>query len=991
MKIGGLKLSYKENNESFERIKKFVVKIEIVDERDQVIKSGTGFFVDFKHVITARHVVSEALDPECSLRVSYSFNGIQTFQNAIVIYEAPSRDVNIVELMEPIQLDIHSEFPKIVQNSFRKREFKYCAYGYPASKPEGHSQQGIILDEYIDINGDRIIDVSLGEGRLTDYRGYSGSPVICNGQLIGLAIEQTVGLNTAQSIKVLDFSSAIDYLEEDWLCFDDFVEEIICTFQRESIDEIARNKANGKYVPEIFIELGTMKEYLRGLSDPVLFFEKHLDYIRRHNFEQYNLLLERYGLTKIQFIEGENEVSLDNVKNISEEMIIKLKDMLTYVTKLTRSSDIRENVPDEYLELFDLTFHQHRLMGLEWELRDRISFFESLKANQILLTEKAGQGKTNLLCDFTENVLLRKGIPCFFIGMRNLIDDDISKTMINYYKYDLSIEELFKVLDFYSQNVQKPFVIVLDAINEQKDVINSKNKLYSFLNQASSFNNVKVIMTARTEYFDEKFGDISDKCPQVEQFTSYNWKSQHSKLCERVFHGYMEHFNIEIHDIDDLIYEQLSKDFLLLRMFSEAYHGLKESPTIIPALLHLFRYEIFEKYYNYKRKSLKEWDRHHGVYDGGSTYDSLINIVTDYMIQNIRFSNIERSLIVEKVQNNLLVKLIDEDIIFRDDIKKTKGLIEKSVEVINFTFDEFRDFCLAKKIIENFDDSNHDESIEVINNLTQDNLEISEGVQKYLFFASKKHQNDTFTNIIIKQKWFNHIYFNNIFSVSEEFILERDVTFIKRLLTNMNFYEKHLGIVIMIYSSLIRRYNTHVYSKLNIRLLITIFENIDDSDFRMYVHDIFSSSYEDRFSYYGRKAERIPIDMLVKKLKYYMRKSFNEDIVIFLSYLHYRGIYIHDFFDWCIEKFSNQCIEMFENLIDVNEEIVNEVIGHTVQDLSCYELELDHELIDRWENIKKRCERKMNVDSSDLSMYTDQELDEMLKKLESELGIWEED
>ncbi len=981
-------MSYKKNDEYIESLKNHIVKVEEIDEKGKIIKIGTGFFIDCKHIITAAHVVSESLDSECTVRITYLINGVRGSLNAKALYEAPTCDLNVLEILGQVEFGTHYEFSKIVENSFRKREFEYCAYGYPATKPEGHYQQGQILDENKDYNDNSIIDVTLGEGRLNDYRGYSGSPVICNGQLIGIAIEQSVGLNAAQSIKVLDLSSANSYLVKDWLGSDDFIEEIVSNYQKESSEEIKRNKLNGKYIPEIFVELGKMKEYLRGFSDPVLFFKKHLDYVKRHSFKQYNMLLQSYGLANIQTIEGEYEISLVNVQRISDEMVAKLNDMLTYVTKLTRSEDIRECVPEEYLELFDLTFYQHRLLGLEWELKDRIDLFKSLQATQILLTEKAGQGKTNLLCDFTENVLLRKGIPCFFAGMRYLIDDDISKTLLNYSGYDFSsVEEIFEVLEFYSRNVQKPFVIVLDAINEQRDVQNSKQKLYSFLNKASSFNNVKVILTARTEYFEEKFGDMKDICPQVNQFVSYNFNSHHPKLGKRVFDGYMEHFKMEIHDIGDSIYEQLSKDFLLLRMFSEAYHGSEDSPTIIPALFHLFRYEIFEKYYNFKKENLKEWDRQQGVFDGGSTYDCLINTITEYMIRQKQFSNIERSLIVEQVQNDLLVKLVNEDIIFRDDIKKIKGLIEQSVEVINFTFDEFRDYCLAKKLMENFDESNPDASAAIISDLTQNGLEVSEGVQKYLFFASKKIQSEPFSNVIKEQKWFFHIFLNNIFSVSEEFIVEKDIEIIRRLLTNMKFYEEHFTRVVKIYESLIKRYNIHVYSKLNIKFLITIFNEIEDADFRRYVRNVFRSSYEDRYSIYGRQDDRIPIDILIHKLKQYMRRSFNEDIIFFLCYLNFRGVFIDDFFDWCIEEYPDQSIDLFEKSDDIRDDCIRQAVIYTVRDLSFYDFKFTPEMRARWERMAEHFKEK---NKRDLNSETDRNPYKTLEELLERLGIKED-
>lgn len=958
----------------------------MIDECGQVFKEGTGFFLDTKHIITANHVVSDAFESECSVEVSYNYSGQIISSSAQVLHCNPKSDFNILKLDEEI-LGNDVEFVKMVPNSFRKRGFSYSAYGFPNTKPEGHYQSGIILDDNIALCDQYFIDVSLGEGKLHDYRGYSGSPVVCNGQLIGIAIEQSVGLNAAQSIKVLDVNTFAKKLSKDWLDTDNFISEILEVFKDKSENEINQNKINGKYIPEIFVELGDIKEYLRGFSDPVLLFEKHLGYVRRHNFEQYNQLLDGYGIQRIGNINCESEVTLNNIDRIADNILNQLNDILDYVTKLRDSSKIRKSVPRKYLDLFDISYYAHRLSSLSWEVKDRIMLFESLRSSQVLLTEKAGQGKTNLLCDFTENVLLRKNIPCLFISARSLINNNINDTILGYFSYNFSIDDLFEIINYISEIIQLPFVIVLDGINEQKDIINTKVALYEFLNKVKVCTHIKVLMTSRVEYFEEKLGDIQENCPQLKILNSYNYKSQHGRLNVRVFDGYMKHFNIQINDIEDSVYDQLSKDFLLLRMFSEAYQGTKEMKTTIPSLLHLFRYEIFERYYNYKKENLKEWDRLQGMLDSESTYDNLVDTVTDYMIKHMQFSNIERSVIIGEIQNDLLVKLIDEDIIFREDIVKKKGLIESNREVINFTFDEFRDFCIAKKVMESFNEDNLENYRTLITKLTSPNSEASEGIQKYLFFASKKFQNEIFTQLIEEQVWFSGIFLDNIFSVSEEYIQEKDAEVIVRFLTNIESYKKHHYWVLRTYSSLIKRYNTSIYTKLNIRLLVTILEGICDSDFRNYIFDIFKPSYKERY-YYDSK-ERIHIDKLAEKLKDYYIKSFNKDVLFFPGYLSYRGLYIHDFFDWCVGEYPEETIDIFEDVISLDNDLEVKVFKHIVRNLSYYDFNFNQEINKRWENIKEKCKghQKTHISSSE---YVDLQLEEILRKIGVKLGEEEE-
>ena len=970
-------MSYKDNIQVIEKLKKLVVKISVFDERNQTFKKGTGFFLDSKHIITANHVVSEVFESGYSVRVCHNQSGGKITSNAQVLHRQPKVDFNILRIYDEI-LGNDIEFVKMIPKSYRKFKFSYSAYGFPAAKPEGHHQSGVILDE-IDLFDNSIIDVSLGDGRLNNYSGFSGAPVVCNGQLIGIATEQSVGLNTAQSIKVLSVSTFAEELSKDWLGNDSFISDILDLFRVESEKEINQNKINKKYIPEIFVELGDIKEHLRGFSNPVLFFEKHLAYVKMHNFEQYNQLLDFYGIKRIDNINCKTEVTLSNIDRVVNNLICQLKDIESYVKELKSFTKIRESVPEGKLPVFDVSYPSNKLYYLSMEVDKRIKLFESLKNSQVLLLEKAGQGKTNLLCDFTENVLLRKTIPCLFISARYLINGNFNDTLLNYFPFCSNIEDLFEIINYISAENQLPFVFIIDGLNEQKELINKRFLLYDFLNKAKNYNHIRILMTARTEYFEDKFGDMHSHCPQLKKIGPYNGNSQCDKFKSRIFSGYMEHFNIRIDNIEDSIYDQLATDFLLLRMFAEAYQGTKEEKTIIPSLLHLYRYEIFDKYYDYKKENLKEWDRAQGIYDSKSTYDNLIDAVTMYMISNRHFSNIERSIIVDEIKNELLVKLIDEDIIFREDIVRNKGLIKSNYEVINFTFDEFRDFCIAKRIMEIFNEDNIDSYETLISELTSRNSEASEGIQKYLFFASKKLQNEIFAKLIEKQEWYFGILLGNIFSINEEYLQEKDIKIIENFLTNVKNYIEHRYWIVRIYSSLIKHYDTNTYKKLNIRLLVTILEKISDKDFRIYVFDIFKPSYQEL--YYLNDKEHIYIDKLIEKFKDYYVESFNKEIILFLGYLNYRNVHTNNFFNWCIEKFPEETILILEDLINSDNQLDAKVFIKIVESLSFYDFDFKQETSERWKKIKSKYEqnRKCITDVNEVSHLT---LFETLKKLD---------
>ncbi len=962
-----MKLSYKDNYKSIERIKKLVVSINVYDDNQEEIEQGTGFFIDKTHIITANHVIDDGNEVGFYVKINHYFKNELRCFNAKIVYSSIQFDFGILEI-EECNCDLDDEFIKLTVKGYFKNDFTYMAYGFPSSNPNGHLQIGKLNDFEKDCNNRDIFKLTLGDSKLNDYRGYSGSPVICNGQLMGMAIEQSSGLGVAQNINILSFSTISGIINRAWCCKDTFIEEIMNIFTENAIAEVERNKHNGKYIPEIFVELGTIKEYLRGFCDPTLFFKKHLDYSRQHKFSKHSKLLERYGLEGIKIEDYDQEILLSNVKEIASMMSNCLNDMKNYTSKLVRDVDLRKQIPEEYIDLFDTQFYSHRFYGLEREVERRLRLFKSFQNNQIILTEKAGQGKTNLLCDFVENFLIKKSIPILFIAARSVNGEDIRETITDCIPYNMEFDELLDIINFYCTEEDVQFIFVIDAINEQKNVIDTKRYIYEFLNDISRFTNIKAILTARTEYFTEKFGDVLEKCPQVEIIESYNWHSQEQKLRQRVYKGYLEHFNISINDIGNEIYDQLTADFLLLRMFSEAYRG-----DNIPSLQHLFRYEIFERYYNYKKSNLIAWDYLHGNIDATSTYENIINTVTENMIEQKKFSNIDRSIIVGNVRNDLLIKLIDEDIIFREDI--IKGLMNTKVEVINFTFDEFRDFCIAKKIMELFVEEEPEASIKLIDELTVNEFESSEGIQKYLFFAGMKYQNQAFSEVLYRQKWYIQVYLENILSVDEEYIKKEDIKRLKRILTDMSIIKENYFLIGGMYSDLIKRYNIDVYKKLNIRYLVEIFEEINDLDFRSYIHDMFRHS-DIRDNYWDRK-DRIHIDKVVERMKIWYPLSYNKGIIVFLSYMDSRGFYIDEFFDWCMNNHGEQLISTFENIINGNDEIEKKAIKHIIRDITYYDFNLIYDLKIRWQSLIELVDNEIRKKSKTSNMTKEQMMDQI--------------
>ncbi|WP_228394016.1 hypothetical protein, partial [Chryseobacterium artocarpi] len=65
-----------------------------------------------------------------------------------------------------------------------------------------------------------------------------------------------------------------------------------------------------------------------------------------------------------------------------------------------------------------------------YKLRDNLSDLESLKSKVALIKEMPGQGKTNFVCDFSQNFLLKLDIPCVFLLGTEIDANDIRSSIL---------------------------------------------------------------------------------------------------------------------------------------------------------------------------------------------------------------------------------------------------------------------------------------------------------------------------------------------------------------------------------------------------------------------------------------------------------------------------------------------------------------------------------------------------------------------------------
>jgi hypothetical protein len=141
---------------------------------------GVGFCVTDREVVTAKHVIRDASDPQ---QLIFETNGGVSVR---VEHVEPARTTDLALLRVAQSLAI------VAPLAHARRKSEWGVYLGPASFDAQLSGVVTAIDHLIhDAQGHQqsVLQLQVNE-TLTDYRGYSGSPIIVDGAVVGVLIEQ---------------------------------------------------------------------------------------------------------------------------------------------------------------------------------------------------------------------------------------------------------------------------------------------------------------------------------------------------------------------------------------------------------------------------------------------------------------------------------------------------------------------------------------------------------------------------------------------------------------------------------------------------------------------------------------------------------------------------------------------------------------------------------------------------------------------------------
>lgn len=624
-----------------------------------------------------------------------------------------------------------------------------------------------------------------------------------------------------------------------------YYQELLSLVTNQLQRKVEVQKNNKKYIPEVFLELNDIKEKLRYITQPMLFYKKEIEELKGIEFYFFNEVLEKLGFEKKEIL---IEDTLTQPKSIDE--------INHFIVKLTKIfENFKDSIPslDERKQLKQkLSSEQYELLikeqGTDGRFERFINRFEKkfdlLNKQLIFLTEKAGQGKTNLICDFVDKVMIKKNLlGVMFTGnefnslSQQQIEDVLLKDIYGFQNIYISFNEFLEDIEYICNKNNAVFTIVIDGLNENSNIEHFSQELYKFVEKILAKKFIRLIFTCRSEYFEERFKIFKEPSFNQKMLMMDNYMERYhlrdeplpEYLQDRLLDSYIKFFKVKS-TIFDSVRNQLSYDFLLLRIFCEVYGEYTNPNAPTEQVYDIYKDDLFKKYFEYKKEEIETKTRY-----CLSDFQQLFKVILSYMIDKHQYINIPFDSLND-INKELLNHIIDEDIFFRKDLIKDKASVFANKEVLNFTFDEFRDYLLADYLTTDMP------NIEVsVTSITTDETSI-EGIKKYLFFKSRKPEYRKKLTFLESLENYDELFLNNIFSVKDEDIVHEDIQKIKNLFISGYDFSK------VIIHFLMFRHRTKIYQKLNIFTLFEIITTLDDEKYSELVNQKFKIKY-DRYSY----------------------------------------------------------------------------------------------------------------------------------------------
>lgn len=489
--------------------------------------------------------------------------------------------------------------------------------------------------------------------------------------------------------------------------------------------------------------------------------------------------------------------------------------------------------------------------------RRRLEDLSFLTSQICLLTGNAGQGKTNFICDFVQNVLLKRHIPFIYVNGYEIDSADIERTLVKAIcpTLDISFEKLMEQLTLYSSSKRKPVIFVIDGLNENPHPDDFCRMLVAFLKRLLAYDFCKVIMTCRSEYLEENFQELTETFEKKMMVEKDIYHHLNEEDIDTLLERYFRYFNITA-DLGEAVKSTLTNNLLLLRIFCEANKNRK-----LGRVNHINRDELFTVYYDTMLTRVADAPDWEGRRDfRRRKIKGFFTIILKRMIETDKFFNVSLDDLMEGMNQedeSMLLRFLDENILLRKDLAKDKEKTENE-EVVNFTYDAFRDYMLAHYILNTLRD-NFEQQKTLIKKFTDDGHQLKEGIIPYLFVHAKNTASEALWNFLKGCPWYVSGFESYVWETDESKVSDEDIGLLLQLL-NKNPYTIARNLLYW------GRWNTKEHPKLNIKILLEYVSKLEDGALEKWVEKICCSTNKKYYWGHEGQTERERFIEMVRSL-----------------------------------------------------------------------------------------------------------------------------
>lgn len=812
----------------------YIVKVKSY-YNDEVIQYGTGIIIADTWILTAEHVV-------CGNRHTVEISGCEipikkyNSMNGVAVLEA--------EKKIPWKVQAFSDDEILDESS------NWLIQGYIGTQQKTHEITGTGFHIIETSNVWDCLLINIVTGSAEDYVGLSGSPVFCDGRIVGILQMQAFNRMGLLGIRMTTVKLFEPLLPEEAKCGNEYLIQMYEKSKKYTEMQLNKNLKSKKYIPSIFVEEGDYKEKARYFAEPVLFVQKTLKEIMQLDFQEINAVLQEEA-NEIDFDGLNVSVTVDNVEEVAHKLTEKMKMAVDNIRLLEKCLYKRKVAWSEYYSIWQNLLNS----SITFVMEEWLENLEYATKKYLLLTKDAGQGKTNFLCDFTNNFLIRKGYLVLYYNAY-----DFNQSPMSYIHKQLTMNEQYsmeyvhKILLREWERTKRPVMIIIDGLNENTLIKNFGHCIRDFLEECEQYPYIKVIMSTRNELFQERFGVIEEGGYQ-EHYKKMDMRLIGDDFKNRIFWGYMQYFDISIRPnaLSQSAYDMLTDDVLLLRFFSEVNEHQQQI-----YLYDVYKYEVFQQYIE---KKAKEYHENEVILNQNNILFMLLDKIVGYMIEKKEFFHVPVSVFSQE-EERMLIKMLENEVIFKDEQVIKSGILEKSSMTISFTFDEFRDFCITNYVLEHF--SKEDVFMQFWKGMREDNLTIREGVQKYVFYLSRTKYQKDLGPIVEKVPEYDELYWLYIWGVQDDYLSYEDVAKWKEQVL------QHGSCGRRVINYLLMRYDCDCFHNLNIKILFELMDEIivDMGEYHRFMQEMFGVHIKDDFKllYQDSPKAVYPYNYLVRDL-----------------------------------------------------------------------------------------------------------------------------